>query len=298
MNAMALQPGIRGELLANEPMARHCSWRAGGAAETYFIPADKDDLCLFLQHMPVQLPLYWVGLGSNLLVRDGGVKGVVIGALNRLNSLQFLGQGRVYAESGVTCAKLARFCQQKRLDGADFLAGIPGTVGGALAMNAGAFGSETWQFVESVEMVNRQGELTVREAASFDVGYRKVRLDNEEWFSAGVFRFPAKVGEQPSRIKPLLERRNSTQPIGMPSCGSVFKNPAGHYAAKLIEDCGLKGFCIGDACVSDKHANFIVNAGRANASDIEQLIEKVKHEVIKKYNIELQTEVRIIGEKS
>ncbi|MBC8210969.1 MAG: UDP-N-acetylmuramate dehydrogenase [Gammaproteobacteria bacterium] len=294
---MAIQHGIRGQLLSNEPMSKHCSWRTGGVAETYFMPADKQDLQTFLAQTSAELPVYWIGLGSNLLVRDGGLKGVVIGALNRLNKLQLLPQELVYAEAGVSCAKLTRFCQQHNLDGAEFLAGIPGTVGGALAMNAGAFGSETWQFVESVEMMDRQGNLFEREAASFAVSYRSVDLAKDEWFSAGVFSFPIKLNDKPSVIKPLLAKRNSSQPIGLPSCGSVFKNPEGDYAARLIEACGLKGFCIGGACVSEKHANFIINDDQASASDIEKLIGYIQREVSEKHHIQLQTEVRIIGEK-
>jgi len=294
---MAFQNGIRGQLLSNEPMSRHCSWRTGGLAETYFIPADKSDLQSFLGQISSSQAVYWVGLGSNLLVREGGIKGVVIGALNRLNQLELQESGLVYAEAGVTCARLARFCQQNKLDGADFLAGIPGTVGGALAMNAGAFGSETWQFVKSVEMMDRRGLLCEREASSFEVSYRSVSLDADEWFSAGVFSFPLKLNDEPSVIKPLLAKRNSSQPIGLPSCGSVFKNPEGDHAARLIEACGLKGFCIGGACVSEKHANFIINDDQASASDIEALIAHVQREVSSKYHIDLHTEVRIIGEK-
>jgi UDP-N-acetylmuramate dehydrogenase len=295
---MAIQNGIRGQMLSDEPMSRHCSWRTGGLAETYFIPADKSDLQVFLLQISNDQPVYWVGLGSNLLVRDGGIRGVVIGALNRLNKLELLESGEVYAEAGVTCARLARFCQQNNLDGADFLAGIPGTVGGALAMNAGAFGSETWQFVKSVEMIDRQGNLHQREANSFDVSYRSVALARDEWFSAGVFSFSLRLNDEPSVIKPLLAKRNSSQPIGLPSCGSVFKNPEGDYAARLIEACGLKGFCIGGACVSEKHANFIINDDQASASDIERLIEYIQRVVSDKYHIDLHTEVRIIGEKS
>lgn len=282
----------------HEPMARHCSWRAGGHAEVYFEPADKQDLALYLSQLDEQTEINWIGLGSNLLVRDGGVRGVVIGALNRLNQLQLREDGLVYAECGVTCAKLARFCQQQGMAGADFLAGIPGTVGGALAMNAGAFGSETWQFVAGVEMMNRQGELKMRDADEFEVAYRRVEKAEDEWFSAGLFRFPQRQQDETSNIKPLLEKRNASQPIGQPSCGSVFKNPPGDHAARLIEACGLKGYCLGGACVSDKHANFIINSGQARASEIEDLIALVQDRVRQQFSIELQTEVRIIGERA
>jgi UDP-N-acetylmuramate dehydrogenase len=294
---MAIASSVRGQILHNEPMSKHCSWRAGGAAEIYFEPADKTDLSDFLAHTTDDVNIYWIGLGSNLLVRDGGIDGIVIGSLNRLNELKMLEDGRVYAECGVSCAKLARFCKQQGLQGADFLAGIPGTVGGALAMNAGAFGFETWQFVESVEMMNRRGELTQRYAAEFAIAYRTVSRNKDEWFSAGYFDFKLAEGQQPGNIKSLLGKRNASQPIGQPSCGSVFKNPDGDFAARLIEQCGLKGYSIGGACVSEKHANFIINANQASAEDIEKLIETIQAKVEQEFAIRLHTEVRIIGER-
>ncbi len=294
---VAEQQQIRGQLLHHEPMARHCSWRTGGIADLYFEPADKQDLSLFLSQTKKDVEINWVGLGSNLLVREGGVRGIVIGPLNRLNKIKLMDQDKVYVECGVTCAKLARFCLQHNLGGADFLAGIPGTVGGALAMNAGAWGSETWQFVESVEMMNRRGELVFRGADEFEVAYRSVIRRPDEWFSAGIFKFPLISEQDQSNIKALLEQRNNSQPIGQPSCGSVFKNPPGDHAARLIEACGLKGHCLGGACVSDKHANFIINANQATASDIEDLIELVQQRVKKQFGVELSTEVKIIGDR-
>ncbi len=294
---MARASTPRGRMLHNEPMSRHCSWRAGGHADIYFEPADKQDLMGFLAQLDEHTAITWIGLGSNLLVRDGGIRGVVIGALNRLNQLYLQDDGTVYAESGVSCAKLARFCQQHQLSGADFLAGIPGTVGGALAMNAGAFGFETWQFVKSVEMINRHGQLALRDAADFEVSYRSVSLADDEWFSAGIFAFDKNHQLAESNIKSLLAKRNASQPIGQPSCGSVFKNPPGDHAARLIEQAGLKGLCIGGACVSEKHANFIINQKQASAQDIESLIETIQKKVKQQFSIELNTEVRIIGER-
>ena len=291
------QQAFRGELRDHESMARHCSWRAGGEADLYYEPVDKQDLADFIGTLDPELPITWVGLGSNLLVRDGGLRGVAIVVLKRLNELSFTEDGRVYAEAGVTCARLARFCQRAGLSGADFLAGIPGTVGGALAMNAGAFGFETWQFVEAVEMMDRSGQITQRDRAQFEIGYRSVSHDPDEWFSAGWLRFPERNQAEESRIRELLHQRNTTQPIGQPSCGSVFKNPKDDYAARLIEACGLKGHCLGQACVSDKHANFIINTGNALANDIEDLIEFVRASVAAKFSIHLQHEVRIVGDR-
>ncbi len=287
----------RGTLRYNESMAGHCSWRTGGKADIYYEPADKEDLALFLKDLNEQESITWVGLGSNLLVRDGGLRGVVISVLNRLNRIELLEDGLIYAECGVTCAKMARFSQKHHLAEADFLAGIPGTIGGALAMNAGAFSFETWDYVDSVEVMNRQGEILRRESQAFKVGYRSVQKQSGEWFSAGYFRFPTKKDDKPSNIKPLLEKRNATQPIGLPSCGSVFKNPKGDHAARLIEASGLKGYCIGGACVSEKHANFIINDNQATASEIEDLIYYVQEQVKQQFKVELTTEVRIIGER-
>ncbi len=295
---VALASEIRGRILYDEAMSKHCSWRAGGSADVYFEPADKQDLAQFLAQTDVHQGITWIGLGSNLLVRDGGIRGIVIGLLNKLNHIELDEANRVYAECGVSCARLARFCQQRGMPAASFLGGIPGTVGGALAMNAGAFGSETWQYVKTVEMMNRQGEIYRRDAAEFSVDYRSVSLNENEWFSAAWFDFSSDDDKATANIKSLLEKRNAAQPIGQPSCGSVFKNPPGDHAARLIEQCGLKGFCIGGACVSDKHANFIINQNRASANDIETLIETIQKKVKQRFSIELKTEVRIIGERA
>lgn len=297
MTHLSLHGDVKGRFVENEPMAKHCSWRCGGSADRYFEPQDRDDLALFLVGLPEQEAITWVGLGSNLLVRDGGYRGTVIAVLNRLSTIELLDDGRVYAQCGVTCARLARFCQEHGLAEADFLAGIPGTIGGAMAMNAGAFSYETWDYVERAEMMTRQGEVVLRQTDEFDVGYRRVLKKENEWFSGGYFKFPPREGDSPSRIKPLLERRNQTQPIGQPSCGSVFKNPKDDHAARLIEACGLKGFCIGGACVSEKHANFIINQDGASASEIEDLIGLVQMRVQEQLSISLSTEVRIIGER-
>lgn len=293
---MAVDADFRGSLLHDEPMSRHCSWRTGGSADLYYVPVDKQDLSAFLQTLRSDVDITWLGLGSNLLVRDGGIRGVVIAVLNQLNEISLLDNGQVYAECGVTCAKLARFCQKQGLGDAEFLAGIPGTVGGALTMNAGAFGFETWQFVHSVEMINRHGLVTRSTEDEFDVSYRNVDKKQDEWFAAGYFEFPQVDVEKASSIKSLLQKRNASQPIGQPSCGSVFKNPQGDHAARLIEVCGLKGYRLGGACVSEKHANFIINEDRATARDIEELLNYVQLQVKQKFDIELQTEVKIIGD--
>jgi UDP-N-acetylmuramate dehydrogenase len=292
---------LRGTLRENEPMARHTSWRVGGPAQHFFQPADMDDLAVFLRQLPETEPVTWLGLGSNLLVRDGGLRGVVIAVSGLLNRLEQTGPHTVRAEAGVACAKVARYSARLALSGAEFLAGVPGTMGGALAMNAGAFGGETWQVVREVETIDRQGAIRKRTPQDFKIGYRHVALKvrGQEWFVAAELQL--QTGERETaeaRIKELLEKRNQTQPTNQPSAGSVFRNPPGDHAARLIETCGLKGMCIGGACVSAKHANFIINTGNASASDIETLIIKVADIVEQQQGVRLIPEVRIVGERA
>jgi len=301
-------PGMRGEMRANEPMNQHTSWRAGGYAEHYYIPADLNDLAYFLHDLPSDEPVYVVGLGSNLLIRDGGLRGTVVAVHAQLNDLQLIEQndlgGLIYAGAGVACAKIARFAAKHQLAGAEFLTGIPGTAGGALAMNAGCFGSETWEIVERVQMISHSGQVFVRQPEEYTIGYRSVKLHRAltsateaEWFAGGYFRLPqGNQAESRQKIKQLLAQRIHSQPLNQPNAGSVFRNPPGDYAARLIEACGLKGFCIGGAMVSPKHANFIVNTGNANATDIETLILLLQDKVKKETGIKLIPEVRIIGD--
>ncbi|NOY65976.1 MAG: UDP-N-acetylmuramate dehydrogenase [Gammaproteobacteria bacterium] len=290
---------ISGELLHNEVMARYTSWRVGGPAERMYKPAGLNDLMLFLQGLPESEPVFWLGLGSNILVRDGGIRGTVIATQGSLAGLEIMKDGCVRAEAGVTCAKVARFCSSHALSEAEFLAGIPGTMGGALAMNAGAFGGETWSMVESVEMLDRQGRLHIRNKNEFEIAYRKVSGPKDEWFVAAHLRLKKDEKEEKNikkDIKALLEERNKKQPVGLPSCGSVFRNPENGYAAELIEKTGLKGLCEGNACVSEKHANFIINTGGATALDIEKLIKKVSASVQEQQGVLLEKEVHIVGE--
>ena len=288
---------LRGNLLYNEPLRDHTSWRVGGAAERMYFPADRDDLIGFLRSLPKDVPLFWLGLGSNVLVRDGGIKGVVVCTKNRLKAMRLTADGTIYAEAGVPSAHVARFCADRGLQGAEFLAGIPGTFGGALAMNAGAFGGETWPLVSKVLTVDRAGNVRERLAGEFQIGYRSVKGPKGEWFLAAELKLvPGDTVGSREHIKTLLARRAATQPANQPSCGSVFRNPPGDFAARLIESCGLKGRRLGDACVSAKHANFIVNLGDACADDIEHLIGLVREQVKLHHGICLDAEVRIVGE--
>jgi len=290
---------LRGELRLNEPMSAHVSWRAGGVAERCYIPADVEDLAQFLKTCGGDEPVCFVGLGSNLLVRDGGLRGTVILLHGALKRIELTTEGLIYAEAGVGSPKVASFAAQNNLEGAEFLAGIPGTVGGALAMNAGCHGRETWQCVAKALTIDRRGELRQRLPQDYAIGYRHVALSEqgEEWFVAAWFQFTPGNGKSArTRIKEMLSRRISTQPLTQPNAGSVFRNPAGDYAARLIEASGLKGLTIGGAQVSEKHANFIVNLGGASATDIENLIELVRTTVKQKSGVELVSEVRIIGD--
>lgn len=286
-----------GNLLYGESLARYTSWRTGGAAERLYIPASLDDLRQFLARLPAEEPLYFIGLGSNLLVRDGGVRGTVVLMHGALTALQ-MEKGLVYAEAGVTCAKLARFAARQHQHGAEFMAGIPGTVGGALAMNAGCHGRETWEIVDRVLTIDREGKLHERNHQAFATAYRHVEMPVEdEWFVAAWFRLtPGDAEQAEARIKQLLARRLATQPLNLPNAGSVFRNPPGDHAARLIEASGLKGYSIGGAQVSEKHANFIINQDGATARDIEALILHVQAVVKQKQGVDLQPEVRVIGE--
>jgi UDP-N-acetylmuramate dehydrogenase len=280
----------------DEPMSRHTSWHVGGPAEVYFTPGDRAQLGAFLRSLPADAPVYWVGLGSNLLVRDGGIAGVVVSTQGTLDRLQRAGPDLVYAEAGVACARIARQCIKWGLGPAEFFAGIPGTLGGALAMNAGAFGGETWRHVVEVETVDRGGREHRRPAGEYRVSYRHVEPPvPQEWFLAARLRFEVRPPEQQSEVQAMLERRKATQPIGEWSCGSVFTNPPGDHAARLIEAAGLKGFAIGGASVSRKHANFIINHGAATAEDVETLIGRVQEEVRRAHGVSLHPEVRIVG---
>jgi len=285
-----------GELRTSEPMSRHTSWRAGGVAKRFFKPDSIEELASFLAKTTADEAIVWVGLGSNLLVRDGGINGSVICTSGVLGKLALLESDLIRAEAGVPCAKLARFSVRFGLAGAEFLIGIPGTVGGALAMNAGAFGGETWPIVEAVETMDRNGRRYLRTPEEYQIAYRSVVGQQDEWFIAGHFRLKFARQDGLARTKALLEKRNETQPTGQASCGSVFRNPEGGHAGRLIEACGLKGHAIGGAVVSEKHANFIINSGGASATDIETLIHYVMARVEQEHGIRLVPEVHIVGD--
>lgn len=284
-------------VLNNEPMSRHTSWRTGGVAKHYVQAKSLAELAAYISTLPEEEELLWLGLGSNTLVRDAGFNGTVIATQGVMTQLELIDDTTVYVGAGVASAKLARFCSKQHLTGAEFFAGIPGLVGGALAMNAGAFGGETWPLVKAVETINRNGEIKKRSASEFEYGYRYVKGCNNEWFVSATLQLDRQQAKNNTiEIKYLLAKRAASQPTGVASCGSVFRNPEAGFAAQMIESCGLKGHRIGGAVVSQKHANFIINDNQATAADIEALIKFVQKTVQEKHNVLLQTEVKIVGE--
>jgi UDP-N-acetylmuramate dehydrogenase len=319
---------LRGQRRDNEPLSKYTSWRVGGPAQHLYVPADVADLVNFMRSLPAGEAICFLGLGSNVLAPDSGVPGTVVllhAALNEMHLVQRDSTGgTIYVQAGVAAPKVARFAAVAGLDGAEFLAGIPGTVGGALCMNAGCYGAETWDFVVDVLTIDRSGDLHTRLPREFEVSYRSVRSvapqaptavpkqegsssavpkeessagagAREEWFVAARLRFPTgDVEASQHKIKLLLNRRIATQPLSEPNAGSVFRNPPGDHAARLIESCGLKGLQQGGARVSLKHANFIVNRGGATAADIEALIVTIQETVLRETGVALLREVRIL----
>jgi UDP-N-acetylmuramate dehydrogenase len=296
MNALPISKHWMDRVLRDEPMSKHTSWRVGGPADIYFVPRDVEELQAFLAELDSETPITWVGLGSNMLVRDGGIRGAVISVQGALGKIERLSENRVLVEAGVACAKIARMCARWGVGPAEFFAGIPGTMGGALSMNAGAFGGETWAQVSRVQVIDRSGTLTWRTPDEYLVGYRSVKGPVQpEWFIAAELELSPESETSLEKIRDMLTRRKQTQPIGQPSCGSVFRNPEGDHAARLIEAAGLKGLVRGGAQVSEKHANFIINTGTASAADIEFLIEHVHQRVEERFGVNLVHEVRMVG---
>ncbi len=306
--AATQERGWLGNELCDASLKKLTTWHIGGPAERLYAPANLVDLSVYLKSIENNPPLMsskitWLGLGSNVLIRDEGIEGLVIVTRN-LNTLELIAPNCIYAQAGVTCAKLARFCSLHNLEGGEFFAGIPGTVGGALAMNAGAFGWETWEALSQVETINGKGEITIRSTSEFDVSYRTVigksAEQSAEGFVSGTFKFAPNLDLNTSKvkIKNLLQERNAKQPIGTRNCGSVFRNPQGDHAARLIEACDLKGFQVGGAIISTKHANFIINEDKATSSEIEQMIQLIQTTVFDRFGISLVPEVKILGKPS
>ena len=291
------EAAVRGVLRYNEPIAPYTTWAVGGTAKRFFEPADVMDLRAFLVSMSSDEPQLWIGLGSNLLVDDSGFDGTVIRIGTGLASIAIEGEHQLRCDAGARCAKVARVAAQAGLSGVEFLAGIPGTMGGALAMNAGAGGGELWQYVVRVQTINRGGQVMHRSAGEFRIGYRSVQgFETEAFIGCELQLLPGDPQSGMTKIRKLLTERNRTQPNGMRSCGSVFRNPPGDFAGRLIEACELKGESCGAAMIADKHANFIINTGGATATDIRTLIQRMQARVYAVHDIWLQPEVHIVGQ--
>lgn len=297
MMAAQIHASFVGELRHDEPMRLHTSWRVGGPAETFFKPSGLDDLSEFLRQLDADVPVFWFGLGSNLLVRDGGIPGVVIASAGIFKDLEKTANHVVRVGASVPCTQLARQCIRWGYGPSEFFAGIPGTVGGALAMNAGAHDEETWKRVRSVRTIDRRGVIHERDPDDYQIAYRSVTGPKDEWFVEASLEFDPQLTASMDTLKKMLDRRKATQPLGLPSCGSVFRNPPGDHAARLIEATGLKGYTVGGAEVSEKHANFIINRNHASAADVEALIQYVQNAVADMHGIKLIHEVRIVGRR-
>jgi len=288
--------GIEGVLLRDEPMDKHTSWRVGGKAEMFYVPVDKASLVQLMCQLPGNVPVFWFGLGSNLLVRDAGIPGMVVCTFKGMAEIERTGAESVYAQAGVTSAKLAKYCARHGLEGAEFLAGIPGSFGGAVAMNAGAFGGDTWSMIERIECLDRDGNINWFDKSEISHQYRHVELPRDNWIVGAQIKLKAIKGlDLGRRIRELLKTRGNSQPIQSANAGSVFKNPENDFAARLLDEAGMKGVCRGGAEYSNKHANFIINKGSATASDIEGLIKLGQKTVKSHFGIDLEPEVRIVG---
>ena len=280
----------------NELLSKHTAWKVGGPADIFFTPQNRDDLSNFLKSNHGK-QITWLGNGTNVLVRDGGIRGAVISTKKSIDKINMETKNSCRVEAGASCMDLALFAEKNQLGPAAFFSGIPGSIGGALTMNAGSFGMETWDLVKEVEVINEKGDISFLEKESFDIAYRTVAFPFRLWFlSCSMFLSSDEQTTKDNLIE-LRNQRIKTQPLSEDTCGSVFKNPPGNFAGALIEGSGLKGFKIGSASISEKHANFIVNQGGATAGDIENLINHTRQVVKKNYDIDLQLEVRIMGEK-
>ena len=283
-----------GQLLRGEPMSRHTTMAVGGPADWYFRPKDKQALMQAMAWIPADMPRLPLGRGSNLLVADAGIRGMVID-LGALNAIRLDGCS-LYAEAGVRMSRTARLCAEQGLTGLEFLATVPGDMGGGIAMNAGAFGQEIADCLQRIEVVHSDGRSEVIEKEALAMGYRQTCLPPGAMVVSGCFELATDSPDAVrQRIRNFRERRGLTQPLSQPNCGSVFKNPSSRHAARLIEEAGLKGLRIGGARISDVHANFIVNEGEATAADVLALIAKARQEVLDRFDIRLETEVRMVG---
>lgn len=290
-------PAVRGKLLVDEALAPFTWFRVGGPADVVFLPADEQDLADFLKALDPAVPVLAIGVGSNLLVRDSGVEGVVIRLGKGFNTVEALGDNRIKAGSAVPDAILARKAADAGIAGLEFYAGIPGTIGGATIMNAGCYGSETANVLVSARVMDRQGQVREMTAADLHFTYRHSALQDAGLIVLdAVFEgLPDDPSEIKSRMRAITERRETTQPIREKTGGSTFKNPPGHSSWKLVDDAGWRGRLYGGAMFSPLHSNFLINTGEATAADLEGLGDTVRADVLAKTGVQLDWEIKRIG---
>ncbi|HEX7110565.1 MAG TPA: UDP-N-acetylmuramate dehydrogenase [Aestuariivirga sp.] len=289
-------PAVRGRLEANAPLADLTWFRAGGPAEVLFTPLDETDLADFLRATPKNIPIYVIGVGSNLLVRDGGVPGVVIRLGRGFSDIKLEADNRVRVGTAVLDVRVARFAYDNSVDGLTFLRGIPGTIGGALRMNGGAYGGETKDVLVEVRTVDRAGIVHVFSNADMKYSYRHCGAPEDLIFTEALLQ--GRAGHQPdilAAMNKITDSREATQPIKSRTGGSTFKNPPGNKSWQLIDKAGLRGFAIGPAKVSELHCNFLINEGGATATQIEELGETIRARVLATSGIELDWEIKRIG---
>jgi UDP-N-acetylmuramate dehydrogenase len=289
---------IGGELVENAPLAPYSWFRVGGTADVLFTPHDEEDLSAFLKALPLDIPLLVIGLGSNLLIRDGGYRGAVVRLGKGFSTITQQGRLSLHAGAGAADVKVARAAAEAGIDGLSFLRGIPGTIGGALRMNGGAYGGEIKDVLIQARALDRQGNSHTLSRDDMAFTYRHCGADEGLIFTHAVFE--GRDGDPEAilaQMNAITQARSSTQPVNTRTGGSTFKNPEGYKAWELIDKAGCRGLRIGDAQVSELHCNFLINHGAATAHDIETLGEDVRKRVLETTGIELQWEIKRVGEE-
>lgn len=297
MSIIERMPKVKGKLQANAPLGRKSHFGVGGTAEVLFEPLDMDDLVFFLRRVPRDIPIIPLGAMSNVLIRENGIEGVVI-ILGDWFKQIYVEEEILEVGAGVSCSKLSTFAMDNELGGLEFLMGLPGTVGGAIKMNAGCFGSEMSNVLVECEGITTSGKIQWFRVKDIGASYRHTEIPDSCIITRAWFRGVVNVNYSvPKKTREFMEKRLSSQPLGVRTCGSTFKNPEGLKAWQLIEKAGCRGLRVGGAQISEKHCNFIVNTGDATAADVEDLGEKVVREVFEKTNVKLEWEIVKLGRR-
>lgn len=291
-------PHFNGRILFDVPMKNYTSFKIGGNADVMVFPKDEDELINVIEFASGKdFPVFVIGRGTNLLVRDNGIRGVVVNLSDGFKEISWLEHNMAAVGSGVMLVELVNMCVDRGLSGLEFAVGIPGTIGGAVFMNAGAYGGEIKDVVEKVEAVDLNGRRHSFDNAALKFSYRRCDLPENMIITKAHMRFKKdSAGDIKKRIREFKERRKSVQAVNLPNAGSIFKNPEGNFAGRLIEESGLKGIKSGDAQISDVHGNYIVNLGKASAMDVLTLIAVARDKVFKETGVLLETEIKVVGE--